>query len=97
MPNEASKSVKIGVSPPANEVERFHRYADTDSKVEAAHHTIGTRAYQAAAGSHNHQGGNGLPILDGVVFTGSKTLNTAAVLGQVINALVPLGAVDLTT
>ena len=33
-----------------------HEMADTDSATTAIHHTLGTGAFQAAAGTHNHTG-----------------------------------------
>lgn len=38
----------------AFEINRAHDYDDVDSKALAHHHTLGTKANQAAAGNHNH-------------------------------------------
>lgn len=83
-------------SPDAQTVIDFHRYADTDSSAPAIHHSLGGTRNQAAYGDHNHRDGNGRPLLDDVVFTLSRSANTAAVLKQVIDALVLLGATDNT-
>lgn len=84
-------------SPDARSVAQFHRYADTDARKEAIHHTLGTGANQSANGSHNHQGGDGVPLLSDTVFTGSRSANLQSVLKQVIDALVLLGATDATS
>lgn len=97
MANEASTSTKLGVSPPAQDVVRFHRNADVDSDTDAMHHTIGNGHKQAAFGDHTHQGGAGLPLLEGTTFTGSRAANTALILKQVLDALVLIGALDSTT
>lgn len=86
-----------GASPDAKVVAAFHRYADTDARKEAIHHTLGTGANQSADGLHNHQGGHGVSLLPDVVFTGSRSANLQIVLKQVIDALVLLGATDNTT
>jgi len=83
-------------SPDAETVNEFHRFSDVDSRAEAQHHSIGATHNQAASGDHNHRDGNGRPLLDDVTFTLSRSANTAAVLKQVIDALVLLGATDNT-
>lgn len=37
------------------EVRRFHEKSDVDSSHRAQHHTLGTKAEQAAAGNHKHK------------------------------------------
>lgn len=82
--------------PPASEeVDQFHTNADTDSRAEAIHHTLGAGDNQAARGSHNHRGGDSVQLLTGVTITGSRGGNIA--LLSVIQALVALGATDSTT
>ena len=73
----------------------FHTNCDVDQDKEAFHHTIGTGATQAAAGSHVHNGADSLMLLDGVKLSGSRGGNTALV--SIIGALVKLGAEDATT
>lgn len=81
--------------PTAEEVERLHTNADTDSRKEAVHHTVGPGENQAASGSHNHRGGDSVQLLAGVTLTGSRGGNIA--LLSVVQALVALGATDSTT
>lgn len=83
-------------SPDAQTVADYHRNADTDQRVESIHHTLGNTRLQAAFGDHDHKDGYGTPLLDGVSFTGSRSLNTASILGQVLDALETLGASDNT-
>lgn len=79
----------------AEEVERFHQNADTDSRKEAVHHTLGAGDNQASPGNHNHRGGDSVQLLSGVTITGSRGGNVA--LLSVIQALVALGATDSST
>ena len=81
--------------PEAEEVTTFHQNADTDSRKEAIHHTLGPGSNQAASGDHRHRGGDSEPLLAGITFTGSRGGNVA--LLSVIQALVALGATDSTT
>ena len=83
-------------SPSSEVVTDFHRYSDADSRSEALHHTLGLSHAQGSWGDHNHRDGNGRFLLDDVTFSGSRSLNTATVLKQVIDALVLLGASDST-
>ena len=84
-----------GRSPSAEEVQNFHTNADTDSRREAIHHTLGAGDNQATAGNHDHRGGDSILLLSSVTLTGSRGGNVA--LLSVIQALVALGAVDSTT
>lgn len=84
-------------SPPAEDINDFHRYSDVDAKSESQHHTLGNRTTQAAKGDHTHRDGNGVPLLDGTTFTLSRSLNTASVIDQICDALELLGAVNNTT
>jgi hypothetical protein len=77
------------------EVREFHNNADTDGGVGSIHHTLGPGRFQAAAGSHLHDGGDSAPLLDGQIITGSRSGGSA--LSSVIAALVALGASDATT
>ena len=82
-------------APSAKEVEKIHKYADTDGKATAVHHTLGSGPMQSAPGNHTHNGGTSLSLLEGVTISGAKGSNTA--LASVIAALVSLGATDTTT
>lgn len=82
-------------SPPARDVEKFHRNSDVDVRKESQHHTVGTGTTQAAAGSHRHDGTDSGLLLEGFTITGSR--GTATAVGSVISALVQLGATDSTT
>lgn len=84
------------VSPDTKTLEKFHRYASTNRRDDV-HHRLGNGDSDGAPGSHTHRDGNGQPLLSDVVFTLSRSANTAAVLKQVIDALVLLGATDQTT
>lgn len=81
--------------PDAQVVEDFHTQADTDSRRESLHHTLGPLPTQSAPGDHNHDGGDSALLLLGVTLTGSRGGNVALV--SVISALVRLGATDSTT
>lgn len=76
-------------------VEEFHTNSDVDRDKDAMHHTIGTNEFQAAAGSHTHNGSDSLLLLSNVELTGSRGGNTA--LASVIACLVSMGAKDSTT
>lgn len=84
-------------SPSREVVTAFHRNCDVDSSDNAKHHRLGYADGQAAPGKHDHRDGNGMPLLEDFVFTGSRSLNTATVLAQVLDALEALGATDSTT
>lgn len=81
--------------PTSEEVDKFHQNADTDSRGQAIHHTLGPTENQAAPGNHNHRGGDSVQLLLGITITGSRGGNIA--LLSVIQALVALGATDSTT
>lgn len=75
----------------------FHKNSDVDSGPDAQHHTIGRGVNQAASGAHNHRDGNGAPILEGVILTGSKGGENLVLLTSIVSAMVALGADDQTT
>lgn len=83
-------------SPSAIIVQRFHKNAAVDTRPEDIHHTIGTGPAQAAAGDHNHDGGNSPLILEGITITGSKSI-PATMWPSILLALTRLGAKDSTT
>jgi len=77
------------------EVESFHTNSDVDLRAESQHHTLGSSPSQAAAGDHNHDGGNSALILDGLSITGSRSTDAWRLS---VNALLKrLGATDNTT
>lgn len=84
-----------GRPPTAEEVAKQHTNADTDTRAESAHHTLGPSPTQATAGNHRHRGGDSVPLLDGLSITGSRGGNVA--LLTVIQCLVALGATDSST
>jgi hypothetical protein len=63
--------------PSAQEVNRFHTNADTDSHSGAVHHTLGTKHDQASPGDHKHDGASSLRLLEGKTLTGSTGGNIA--------------------
>lgn len=84
------------LSPDAKTVDKLHRNDDVNKRPDSHHHTLGSGLYQAAGGRHNHQGGDSSLLFDNITITGSRSLNTADVLNQVINALVTLGITNST-
>ena len=82
-------------APTPKEVEKVHKYADTDGKSTAIHHTLGAGPMQASPGNHTHNGGTSLSLLEGVTISGAKGGNTA--LASIISLLVSLGATDTTS
>lgn len=85
--------------PSAREVADLHRNSDLNASLEAQHHSIGKGPYQAAAGTHVHDGTTGEPLLDEVIITGNiGTTPIALVLKQLLQALSDnLGLKDNTT
>lgn len=84
------------VSPPPEQVSRFHERSDCDSSSTAQHHTIGVKHDQAAPGDHKHDGVGSLRLMEGITITGSKGGNLA--LGDLITKLATaLGFTDATT
>jgi hypothetical protein len=81
--------------PTAEEVEKLHTNADTDTRKESVHHTIGVGESQASAGNHSHRGGDSVQLLGGVTITGSRA--TDAWRLSVEQALVALGATSSST
>jgi len=82
-------------SPDAKTVSKFHRNDDVD-KTQGHHHTLGPGLYQSAGGRHNHQGGDSVLLFENVTITGSRSLNTADVINQILNALAAVGLVNNT-
>ena len=92
-----SESDDLGNTPPptAEEVERMHTNADTDTRSESQHHTLGSSPTQAAPGDHRHDGGDSALLLEGLTITGSR--NSDAWRISVNAILVRLGATDSST
>lgn len=80
----------------AEQVEKIHRNADTDTRREAIHHTLGPSPAQAAPGSHKHDGSDSALLLEGVTISGSIS-SPPSILPSIIAALVKLGALDQST
>lgn len=80
----------------AEDVENFHKNADTDVRRESVHHTLGPRPTQAAGGDHNHDGSNSPLILSGLTIVGSRS-TPSAILPSIIAGLVRLGMTDSST
>lgn len=78
-------------------VNDFHSNDDVDSNPDAHHHTIGPGVHQSASGAHNHRGGNGAPILEGISLTGSKAGDNSVLLTSIVSALIEMGVEDKTT
>jgi hypothetical protein len=88
-PNQANPQ------PAADVVDDFHTNADTDSRTQSLHHTLGAAPTQAAPGDHTHDGGTSPLLLTGITLSGSRGGNVAMI--SIISALVRLGATDSTT
>jgi hypothetical protein len=84
------------VTPPPEEVNRFHERADTDSSATAIHHSLGVKNTQAAPGDHKHDGVGSRKLMEGIVVTGSKGGNAAlaSLISQLSSAL---GFTDATS
>ena len=79
---------------PPYQVTAFHRRSDVDGSRTSQHHTLGAQKEQAAAGNHDHRGGDSTSLLGGNVISGSRS--GGAALASVIAILVELGATDST-
>lgn len=73
------KSEKGSVNPSPEEVRAFHTRSDSDSAVNAQHHTLGLRRNQASFGSHIHDGVDSKLLGSGAgfVLVGAKGGNVA--------------------
>lgn len=78
-------------------VDQIHRNSDIGKRAESQHHRLGSSSTDASPGTHNHDGSNSQPLLDGTVFTGSRTTAVASILNQICNALATLGANNSTS
>lgn len=82
-------------SPSGVAVEKFHKNAAVDTRVEDMHHTLGSLPSQASPGNHDHDGGDSALILDGYVLVGTKA-SPSTCLPSILACLVRLGAKDST-
>lgn len=87
----------ISKNPTAREIVEFHRNDDFNSRAEAHHHGLGNGSNESSYGNHVHDGQRGLLLLDGTVFTGSRTTNAASIINQLCEAMVKIGATNSTT
>lgn len=81
--------------PTAEEVERAHTNADTDTRPESVHHTLGALPTQASPGDHNHDGGDSALLLSGMTISGSRASDAWRLSVNAI--LIRLGATDSST
>jgi hypothetical protein len=79
---------KLGAKPTAEQVAEFHTFADTDSRDEAIHHTLGPGKFQAARGDHGHVGS----LMRGYTISGSRASDSWRLSVNAI--LVAFGASD---
>jgi hypothetical protein len=75
------------VAPTAREINAMHSKSDVDTDANAQHHTLGTRADQAAPGNHTHDGSTS-KTLDRAYWGPWQTLTEA---GCVITNVVDYG------
>ena len=99
VPGDPFGGVKLPVtdeSPEPPIVKKFHKRADTDASVTAAHHTLGISHNQASGGDHTHDGFTSKKLMAGIIVSGAKGGNVA--LGNLVTALAAaLGFTDNTT
>lgn len=88
-------ALKENAKPDSQTVDDFHTNADTDTRREATHHTLGPGSAQASAGDHNHDGGDSVQLLAGVSLTGSRASDAWRL--SIEQALVKLGATTTST
>lgn len=81
--------------PDSQKVDDFHTNADTDTRPESLHHTVGPAPTQASPGDHSHDGGTSSLLLTGLTISGSRA--TDAYRLSVNAILVRLGATDSST
>ena len=86
---------EVSPYPSAEEVERAHTNADTNSRKEALHHTLGPGEFQASPGAHTHRGGDSAKLLEGLTISGSRATDAWRI--SINQILVALGATDSST
>lgn len=88
-------ALKDNPKPTADTVDDFHTNADTNTRPESLHHTLGPSPTQASPGDHTHDGGSSNLLLSGTTISGSRATDAYRLS---INAiLVKLGATDSST
>ena len=92
---EQSGALDAGQKPDAKRVEEFHANADTDTRPESLHHTLGASPSQASPGDHMHDGGTSTQLLIGTTISGSRAADAWRLSVNAI--LVKLGATDSST
>lgn len=92
---EQSKALATGDKPDARRVEEFHANADTDTRPESLHHTLGPSPSQASPGDHTHDGGTSQQLLIGSTISGSRASDAYHLSLNAI--LVKLGATDTSS
>lgn len=95
-PRQDPKPKKEDPSPGSRIVEQFHKNADTNTRKESIHHTLGSAPSQASPGDHNHNGGSSRKLLESYTLSGSKS-NPTTMWPSILQCLVRLGATDNTT
>ena len=92
---EQSTALDSGQKPDARKVEEFHANADTDTRPESLHHTLGPSPSQASPGDHLHDGGTSPQLLTGTTISGSRASDAWRL--SINTILVKLGATDAST
>lgn len=95
-PKKQPSPKKKDPAPPTEEVEKFHSNAEVDVKATSIHHTLGPGEFQAASGSHTHNGGDSPLLLEGYTLIGSIS-NPTSMLPSIIQCLERLGAKNSTS
>ena len=92
---QQADTLKDNPKPDAQRVEEFHANADTDTRPESLHHTLGSSPSQASPGDHLHDGGTSPQLLTGSTISGSRASDAYRLSLNAI--LVKLGATDAST
>ena len=67
---------------------KTHDNVDTDTSLTAIHHTLGTSAFQAAAGDHSHSTLTGLSNIDGyVIISGANSFGLSKITDGYVSSL----------
>jgi hypothetical protein len=92
---QAKDVLKPNPKPDAQTVDDFHANADTDTRGESLHHTLGPSPTQASPGDHLHDGGTSPLLLSGSTISGSRASDAYRL--SINQILVKLGATDAST
>lgn len=84
-------------SPSPQEVDAFHKYADTDKRSESIHHTIGRGPGQVSDSRHTHDGTTSALLFDNAVISGSRSTQLANIVNDLLNVLQEVGIQNGTT